>query len=100
MVAAALALFLFGCSPIARYPAAGTVAGQLVETTVASAAPWISSRGNPNRPKMKIGSRIMFRTAATVMTLLSSSVLPRARMDASDVHKATSSGATQYQMLM
>ena len=73
---------------------------QLVETSVARAAPVTSSRGKPNRPNMKIGSRIRFRMAAPVITLLSSNVLPRARIEASEVHKAISSGATQYQTPM
>ncbi len=36
LVAVVLAAFLAGCSPIARHPATGTVAGQAVDTTVDS----------------------------------------------------------------
>ena len=66
----------------------------------ASAAPAISIRGNPNQPKMKIGSRIAFRIAATVMTLPSSAALPRARIAARQVHITAVDGSDQYQIDM
>ena len=49
---------------------------------------------------MKIGSRIAFKTADAVMTLPSNAVLPRARIDARQVHITADAGSVQYQMLM
>ena len=46
--------------------------------TVATAAPAIPMQGEPNKPKIKIGSRIIFITAPTICAAIGSAIFPLA----------------------